>query len=529
MHDFYSALLLLAAGVSYWHVFGIWKRPIPLTRSTVVFLLGMGWWSTAYALHWSDAPRPYPLFWLEMTYLGVVVVPTTFFLYALRHTGHDRWLNRRWLVLFAIEPLLTVLILWTDPLHGFFYGGATPGGGAMLQGGVWFWINVFYSYALMFVATVLFFRHYRRATALYRGQTRLILIGALLPWFVNALMLTGIEPLPGLDLTPIAFTLTGLAFAYGVRHYQLLDILPVARDALIEHMADGVIVIDNQNRLLDINPSGMHMLGLTSEAPIGQPLEPLLGRWPNLVERFRTIPEGRFQVEIVGVPPQFVDLLIVPLHERKGHVPGRLLVLRDISALKRTEQELRQRNRQLNAQIAEIERLQDELRHQAIRDPLTGLYNRRYLTEVLDKSIRRALGMKEPLCVLLMDVDNFKFFNDRYGHSTGDRLLEHFGKTVLRISGLRERAFRYGGDEFVIVLPGARLEDGRRTADELRLALARNPFIHENSVLPVKLSTGMAVFPIHGDNSALLLHRADRALYAAKERGRDRLEVATDP
>ena len=524
-HDFYSITLLLAAALSLWHAATVWQRPLPITRPITVFLLGMTWWSSTYALHWSQAPRPYPTFWLEATYVGVVTVPTAFFVFTLRYIGRDHWLTRPWLILLPIEPVLTLILLWTDSHHGWFFGGNIRDGNSLFNGGPWFWFNVIYSYGLMLLSTFLLAHAYEQAAYLYKGQARIILAGALLPWAVNALMFAGVEPLPGLDLTPIAFTLTGLSFAYGIRYYRLLDVLPVARDALIEKMTDGIIVIDAQNRLVDINSTGQWMLHAPGTPPIGQPIEPLLAHWQNLVERFRDIQEGQFQLEIGGEPPQFVDLRIVPLHHHKGQYTGRLLMLRDITRLKRTELELRQANGELRSRVAQIESLQTKLQESAIRDALTGLYNRRYLEDALERELSSAAETHQPLSLLMLDIDHFKEFNDSHGHIAGDTLLQALGNLLNGSIHNREFACRYGGEEFAVVIPDTQIEEAVHLAEHLRQSLEQTAITHRGTHLQATLSIGVANYPTQASNSLDLLNCADQALYTAKRNGRNQIVV----
>ncbi|MFZ1756656.1 MAG: histidine kinase N-terminal 7TM domain-containing protein, partial [Caldilineaceae bacterium] len=509
--NFYSAALLLAAAIALWHAIAVMRRPAGVTPSITAFLLGMAWWCVAYALHWSHAPQPYPSFWLEATYVGVVAIPTAFFAFTLRYTGHDRWFTRRWLMLATIEPILTLLLLWTDSRHGLFFGGLPRDGSPLFNGGPWFWINVIYSYGLMLTAVVLLAQAYKRATHFYKGQARMILVGALLPWAVNALMLAGFNPLPGLDLTPFAFTLTGLAFTYGVRNYRLLDIIPVARDTLIEKMADGVIVLDTQNRLVDINPTGQWMLRARGRPPIGQPIEPLLAHWQNLVERFREIQDGQFELQIEDDLPIFVDLLIAPLSDATGRYTGRLLVLRDISRLKQTELKLRQANEELHDRIHQIERLQTQLQEQAICDGLTGLYNRRYLEEALAREISQAAEEGQPLALLMLDIDHFKGFNDTHGHSAGDMLLQHLAGLLKGLARTGCIVCRYGGEEFVVVMPGAGIEQATERGQEICDDLAKTSVLHRGTQLRITVSVGVAAYPVHAHTPAELLHSADQA------------------
>ena len=143
----YSILLVIAALVSATVMVLTWhRRPGPGTVPLALLMLALTWWGLTYALHWSGFYRPTMFFWLDATYLGVVIVPVAFLAFALQFTNRDHWLNRRNTAPMALEPVLTLILLWTDDLHGLFFAGKRlADSGAILEGGPWFWINILYS------------------------------------------------------------------------------------------------------------------------------------------------------------------------------------------------------------------------------------------------------------------------------------------------------------------------------------------------------------------------------------------------
>ncbi len=174
-------------------------------------------------------------------------------------------------------------------------------------------------------------------------------------------------------------------------------------------------------------------------------------------------------------------------------------------------------------------RLRETLRRQAIRDPLTGLFNRRYLEETLQREIRRAERNHRPLGAVLIDLDHFKRFNDRYGHQGGDALLRALGRFLQSHTRGEDIACRYGGEEFVLILPEAALPQVQERAEQLREAARHLAAEHGGAQLGgITLSLGIAVFPDHAGDGRHLLGAADEALYRAKAAGRDRVAVA-DP
>lgn len=181
---------------------------------------------------------------------------------------------------------------------------------------------------------------------------------------------------------------------------------------------------------------------------------------------------------------------------------------------------------QFSLALANI-RLREDLRHQSIRDPLTGLFNRRYLEESLAREISRCQRRKLPLVVLMLDLDNFKAFNDHHGHPGGDALLSAFGRLLQANCRPEDIACRFGGEEFTVILPEAEMDIGVSRAKAILAATAQMVISHQGVPLGrVTTSIGMAVLPEHGTTNTSLLAAADKALYQAKSDGRNRLCVA---
>jgi len=172
-------------------------------------------------------------------------------------------------------------------------------------------------------------------------------------------------------------------------------------------------------------------------------------------------------------------------------------------------------------------KLREKLRYQSIRDPLTGLFNRRYLDESLERELPNAIRKNRSLGVIMLDIDRFKKFNDIFGHDAGDTVLKELGDYLAKFIRRGDLACRYGGEEFTLILPECTLEDTRRRAEELRISFQQISIKHRDIVLgKVTLSLGVAALPDHGTTPAELLAAADGALLRAKEEGRDRALIA---
>ncbi len=191
---------------------------------------------------------------------------------------------------------------------------------------------------------------------------------------------------------------------------------------------------------------------------------------------------------------------------------------------RRAEQELREANEVLHRRMAEIEALQESLRDQAVRDPLTGLFNRRYLMETVEREIVRCRRDAQPLSVVLIDVDHFKAVNDALGHEAGDQILVTVGDYLTSQVRAADAACRYGGEEFVVVMPDTPLDVAVRRAEEWCSAIRQIDSVREES--PITISVGVATAPAHGRSGEAVIRAADEAMYVAKAAGRDRVVAA---
>lgn len=338
--DFYALLLIMsfisciAVSVFVWR-----RRSKPGAFPVFIFMLALALWSLFYAIHWLSPTPQQRWFWLNMTYVGALIVPAAFFLFVLIFTQHEKWVTKPLLIVLTVLSLFTFLLLWTDQAHGLFFSGKRTLDSTMfLDGGPVFWLNIGYSYLLILFGFILLFQMFIQVRPPYRWQVGIILLGASLPWLSNMLSLAGIRP-PGLDLTPLFFVLTGVIFTIGLFRIGWLDLVPVARSRLIETMTDGVLVLDTADRIVDINLSAATLFGHQQEAMIGQPLENLLTYWPEELERLRQLPSGREEVQLGDQSPRYYEVQIIPLQDYRQRQTGRLITWHDTSERKMAELE----------------------------------------------------------------------------------------------------------------------------------------------------------------------------------------------
>ena len=186
------------------------------------------------------------------------------------------------------------------------------------------------------------------------------------------------------------------------------------------------------------------------------------------------------------------------------------------------EQALHASNDLLQQQLAEIQILQDKLEEQAVRDPMTGLFNRRYLDTIVPHELARCARDRVPLCLMMMDIDHFKHVNDTYGHQGGDEVLKAFAGLLMDSVRVSDVACRYGGEEFLLLLPNMSLENGLLRAEQWRAAFATRAVEFGDARISATVSIGIACYPDDGCVGDVLTRCADLALYRAKAEGRNR-------
>ena len=208
-----------------------------------------------------------------------------------------------------------------------------------------------------------------------------------------------------------------------------------------------------------------------------------------------------------------------------GRPDSVLSLAQDVTERVRSQTALQDVNIKLKQRLDNIHELQAQLREQAMRDPLTGMYNRRFLDNALPGEIARAIREQTPLSLMMMDIDHFKRVNDTHGHQAGDEVLRMLADILRNEARRTDVVCRYGGEEFVLLLPKMNLESARMRAERWRRMFAEMDVPVESGKLRCTLSVGIAVFPDHGNSAEDLLRNGDRALYLAKALGRNRVET----
>jgi diguanylate cyclase (GGDEF)-like protein/PAS domain S-box-containing protein len=334
----YAIALLISAVTSAAIAFIAWKRRSASGASgLMLFMLAEVVWAVTYAVRWMMVEPSAQLFWLDATFFGAATHTTLVLIFALQFTGLSHLLTRRNLELLAIVPLVTLLLLWTDDWHGLFFGGR-HNTDLIYTGGIWFWFFILYTYMQVIILIGLFVKTYLSSSGLFRRQVGTVLLAAFLPVVGNILGLVGFSPFPNLDLTPFIYSVSGPIYAYALFGLRILDVVPVARHKLVDEMMDGIMVLDANKRIVDINPAVERLIGISSSA-IGQSSGDVLNERLHLYQLGDLTPVRLMERHVSGNPPRDIELQVLPLHDKRQNITGHLLILHDITERKQAEEE----------------------------------------------------------------------------------------------------------------------------------------------------------------------------------------------
>lgn len=651
-------LLLLTAILGAILAVAAWRwHSRPGGRALFLLIVAASGWCLLAAMEHATVALPARLIVARFTYLGAASTAPLLLLFILTYTQQMHRLKAHWRTLLWLIPALTVILAFTNELHQWVWTQALPlphSSGEPLAvlytRGFWFWVAAAYNCLLMALSVATLVHSLWQRPNLYRPQAAGLIVAAILPWPAYGLYLAAIAPFASLDLTPIAFVLSSLSFAWAISMGRLLQLAPIARDLLVENMMDGVLVLDTQHQIIDANTRFTEIiqklgLPLTRNELLGRRTDEVFAVWPEIIQRYYNASEIQDELRLDVGDKLALDLHISPLRDSSGRLIGRLFLAReitekyqlqetlrlqsaalqaaanavvitdlegaiqwvnpafttitgytkeeaigqnprllksdkhepsfyknlwetvlagqvwrgelvnrrkdgstyyeeqtitpvrneqdkithfiaikqDVSTRKQAEESLRNINERLRTHIMQVEELQERLREQAIRDPLTGLFNRRYLDEMLNRELARSERQSAPISLVMLDLDHFKKINDTHGHQAGDIILRLLGDLLDDLVRAGDIVCRYGGEEFVVVMPGAPLEIATHRAEEWRLAFGLMSVQYQGATLQTTLSAGVATYPQHARSAEQLLRAADQALYQAKQTGRNRV------
>jgi PAS domain-containing protein len=322
------------------------------------------WWTLFAALEAAAIDPALKIALSKAEYLGTVSVAPLFFLFALRSRVGERRLPPLGLVLLWIVPCATIAAVATNDWHRLFWTGFTAspvaGSNLLVYGhGPLFYVQTAYLFVITLSATVLLLRSALGAQRVFRIQTAVLLAAALAPWVGTFFYLAPLNPWPGLDLIPLSFAATGVLLLLALSRFRLLVLAPIALRQLFAGMADGLLVLDAEDRVVDINPAARQLFDI-DDNPVGRGARALAG-WGRMMPARWGVGEERIETTYPGEPLRHLDLRVTPIAGRSGRARGRLVVIRDVTARREVELERERLIGELQRALADIKTLRGML------------------------------------------------------------------------------------------------------------------------------------------------------------------------
>ena len=656
------------------------RKANPGNRQFALLMLSLSVWSFTSILEAGALSVAEKLTWAKWLYFSVVSISPLWLLFTAEYTNQKKFMSSPLRDLVWVIPIITLIMAFTNENHGLLWKEIyIPENAvnhiAVYVHGSWFPVHIGFSYLVLVIGTYWLMKALLNSPRKKRGQAMIIFISMIIAWVSNIIYVLGFSPVQGLDITTLSFTFIALVLTWMIFGNRLFDLILIARNALVDNMTDGVIVLDPDDRVIDINSAAIKLAGYKGPSPIGLSIWEMFKEYLDLIEPLRNKQNVQTELTLPGDRPRYLDVKIDPIPTGDKANTGKLITTRNITRHKTSElkeQEQRQFaealadtasiiNSSLNLddvlshildnvdkvvphdsanialvdeygvarflnvkgyekygtrdQILSIERrveeipnlkkmvasgkpsinpdtwadpewikdlpgsgwirsyigapikrkekllgfinldaatpnffktkhlsrlqaladqaaiaienaqLYKEMEQLAITDSLTGLYNRRFFFAFAENEIERTKRYNKNLSIIMMDIDHFKDVNDRFGHQIGDQVLKEITDICLSILRRVDVMCRYGGEEFTVLLPETEESDAAHAAERMCTAISSLRLKTEKGDVAVSVSIGVAEQDKSRDSLEKLLAAADKALYTAKETGRNRVHV----
>jgi len=472
--------------------------------------LALAIWTGCYAMELSSISLEDKIFWVKMKYFGGTPGPVLWFLFSVYYTNHKNWLKTPVKILLGGYLFLTLAVVFTNDFHHWYWTDIylIPGFPETQSGhGFYFWVYAAGLYLSVLASVVIYINYYRTVPAYFRRQAILMVLGGFVPMGVRILEdVVGWDPFPKFDNVILFLLVSAILFAIALFGFRALEIVPIAHNLIVRNINSGILVLDAEGRLVEINPFAKKLIGAVGENAIGKSLDTVLKDWPKIGYSPQINEQYEQEISLQQESDSLYFLAqISPIRNERNKSVGHVIVLVDITDRKYAEMEL--------------ERL-------ARTDVLTGITNRRHFFELAEAQFAVAQRYSRDLTIMMLDVDHFKSVNDRYGHLAGDLVLQFVAQECQHHMRTTDIFARYGGEEFICLLPEQTEKGAVELAERIRRMLEQAEVKFEAQSLKVTASFGLALIQKEsGLTLEQLIDRADQALYQSKRDGRNRITV----
>lgn len=361
---YYTPLILAVILSSVVMIYSLRYRKEPHGRAFFILSVAGVWWAFFNILEYGFNSLPVKIFWANVEYLGIETVMVGWLAVIANFTGQTKWVTRRSLLILAIIPVITILLVWTNPLHSLMRYDImldTNGPYSIVKKtyGPWFWVTMAYSNLLMVISSFMLLQRLTHPPKLRLSQVISLMIVAVFPWVGNFSFV--FHWLPGvwgrIDMTSACLAISGFVMAFGLFRFQIMEVIPIARDFILEDLSDAILVLDSHNRVADYNPACRAMLQL-DKIIIAQPIEEVI--MPSMVRSklMEEIKTSQEEISLtVGDETKIYDLRVRPIFDQKKKLRGRLFHFRDITEKRFAEIQLEKTIVELRQALTEVKTL----------------------------------------------------------------------------------------------------------------------------------------------------------------------------
>lgn len=309
-------------------------------------MLGVTIWAFAYSFELAMTNLEDIMFWLRLEYIGISLIPAVWVIFVLQFTGYDKYLNSKTITLIYLLPVITLLMVWTNSWHNLHYESYEM---VMIDGlyllsfepGAWYIIHTIVFYCFMVLGLLLLIMKYRRTKTMFKEQILIVIFGAMIPWITNMFYLFDFKPFEHLDLTPFTFIFTGIIISIGLLRFKLFEVLPIAREKIIEEMAEGILILDRIYHVIDSNPAFREIFSIPENELLGKPIFTVFPFddlfLKNLDKSESASFEYKYQKDSLMI---LFEVTVKPILIKKGEINGYFVVFRDITESRKAREEL---------------------------------------------------------------------------------------------------------------------------------------------------------------------------------------------
>ncbi len=331
-----STVLCIASAGMTWK-----RRNNPGSIPFVLLMMSLAIWSFASIFEAGAMLVNEKLFWSKWQYLGITIVAPLWILFSTEYTGRKKNLTRAFRWLLWVIPLITLLLTSTNEFHGLTWSEVSILPGTVNTGiyerGIVFYVHTTYSYICLLFGTIWLIKDSLIVEKNRKIQSVIFIFGVIFSWTANALYVLRLLPGINFDITPLSISFIALIVAWNISRYQLFDLIPVAREVLLNSLNDGIILIDLNDIVLEINPAALEISGYHGPQPVGRSIWDMFSNYRDVIEQFRGKEGAKIELELPGEVYRVIDLQISPIEKKKDNVIGQLIVIRDISERKNRE------------------------------------------------------------------------------------------------------------------------------------------------------------------------------------------------